>query len=215
MDMLSRRQDRYKFYVPGRFFVGLQQAATAALAKCQFPTKTPNEPDRWNWIHCQIQGPREREPLELIVPDMAGEVLFEELDHPQSSPLVRAYLGRCSGIMILVDAVMLNDGSSDHDYMAMKIIGYLAELDRDRKHGWRMPVAVVFTKADECELASADPEQFASTHAVGLWRQCRDRLTNYKYFAAGIAGPAAGAVAPGRLDARTAPHRAARNSRTV
>ena len=134
---------------------------------------------------------RTEEPLELIVPDMAGEVIFEELDHPQSSPVVRAYLSRCTGIMLLIDAIKLKEGCQEQDYMAMKVISHLAELDRDRKGGCRRPVAIVFSKADQCELACTDPEKFAATHAVGMWRQCQDRLQLYKFFAVGIAGACA------------------------
>jgi hypothetical protein len=191
LDILSRREDRYKFFARGAFSITLQQVTTAALARCEFPPKTPNEPDRWNWIHCQLQAPRDREPLELIVPDMAGEVIFEELDHPQSSLLVRSYLGKSTGIMLLIDAIKLMEGCQSQDYMAMKVISHLAELDRDRKRGWRRPVAIVFTKADQCEPAAVAPDRFAETHAVGLWRQCRDRLSLYKFFAVGIAGACA------------------------
>ena len=191
MDMLSRQTERLQFFARGAFSITLQQTTVGALARCEFPRKTPNEPDRWNWIHCQLQAPRDREPLELIVPDMAGEVIFEELDHPQSSPLVRSYLGKSTGIMLLIDAIKLMEGCQSQDYMAMKVISHLAELDRDRRRGWRRPVAIVFTKADQCEPATADPDRFAETHAVGLWRQCRDRLSLYKYFAVGIAGACA------------------------
>src|SRR5487761_1788649 len=49
MDMLSRQADRLQL-----------------LARGEFPEKTPCEPDRWNWVHCQIRSNLQRVPLELI-----------------------------------------------------------------------------------------------------------------------------------------------------
>ena len=44
MDMLSRREDRFKFYARGAFSITLQQLTTTALARCEFP---PN----WDSAH--------------------------------------------------------------------------------------------------------------------------------------------------------------------
>ena len=82
IDMLSRQSDRMQLLARGAFSINLQQTAMSALARREFPTKTPNEPDRWNWVHCQIRPPRNRQPIELIMPDMAGEALLEEIEHP-------------------------------------------------------------------------------------------------------------------------------------
>src|SRR3989304_1777495 len=72
MDMLSRRTEKMQMLARGAFSITLQQLTISALARCAFPRKTPNEPDRWNWVHCQIQHPRQRQDLELLMPDMAG-----------------------------------------------------------------------------------------------------------------------------------------------
>jgi len=46
----------------------------------RIPNKTPNEPTA-GLVHCQVLR-KKRKPAELIMPDMAGEALLEEVDHP-------------------------------------------------------------------------------------------------------------------------------------
>src|SRR5262245_51496559 len=85
MDMLSRRTmtaQRMHMLARGAFSLTLQQSAIAALSQREFPLKTPNEPERWNWLHCQLSMVGHRKPLELIMPDMSGEALLEEVNRP-------------------------------------------------------------------------------------------------------------------------------------
>jgi hypothetical protein len=192
MDILSRRTHSLQVLARGAFSINLQQTTLAALARCDFPEKTPNEPDRWNWVHCQIRRPRQRHGLELIVPDMSGESVLEEVNHPQSSLVIRSFLEKCSGAMILVDALRLHEGEREQDYFSMKFVSYLAELGENGKAGWgKKPVAVVFTKADQCAECRDDPAHYAQFHSTGLWQQCQERLKVYKFFAAGVAGACA------------------------
>jgi hypothetical protein len=189
MDMLSRQTNRMQFLARGAFSITLQQTTLAALANCAFPEKTPNEPDRWNWVHCQVRRPKHRHPLELIMPDMAGEAVLEEVDHPRSFRVISSFLKKCAGAMILVDVMRLQEGCRDQEFFTMKLISYLAELTEDSKHGWaKKPVALIFTKADQCELCADDPAEFARTHAAGLWQQCQERFRTHRFFAAGVAG---------------------------
>jgi len=136
MDILSRHSGRTQLLARGAFSITLQQTTMAALARCEFPLKTPNEPDRWNWVHCQIRRNRERRPLELIMPDMAGDAVLEEVDHPHTYRVIRAFLKKCTGAMILIDAVKLRESARDQDYFTMKLLSYLSELDDGTKHGW-------------------------------------------------------------------------------
>ena len=146
------------------FSVSLQQL-TISLANCEFPDKTPNEPDRWNWIHCQVRSSNKRNPSELIMPDLSGEAILEEVDHPHTYPVIGAFLSKCSGIMLLIDAVRLMEGGKDQDFFAMKMLSYLSELDDDHKSGWcRRPISMIFTKADQCEVCFDDPGEFARKH---------------------------------------------------
>jgi hypothetical protein len=187
-DMLSRQDDRLQLLARGAFSIRLQQHAMAALARCEFPAKTPNEPERWNWVHCQAI--RKRKPAtELIMPDLAGEALLEEVDHPNTYPVIRAFLTKCAGVMILIDAPRVESGESDEDFHTMKLVSYLCELTADQKIGWQnRPVSLIFTKADQCEKCFEDPASFARRHTPGLVQQCRERLKRHQFFAIGVAG---------------------------
>ncbi len=52
-------------------------------------------------------------------------------------------------------------------------------------------MALVFSKADQCEDCFHDPANFAQKHASGLWQYCRERFAHHKFFAAGVAGTTA------------------------
>jgi len=192
MDMLSRQPQRMQLLARGAFSITLQQTTISALARCEFPAKTPNEPERWNWVHCQVRRPRQRRPLEVIMPDMAGEALIEEVDHPHTYRVVRAFLAKCVGTMLLIDAEQLVDGGPEQELFALKLLSYLGELVEGRRRGAKLhPLALVFTKADRSEECMDDPTVFARDHAAGLWQQCRERFTIHRFFAAGVAGACA------------------------
>lgn len=189
MDMLSRQNERLQLLARGAFSINMQQATTTALARGEFPDKTPNEPDRWNWVHCQVQAGKKYRPTELIMPDMAGEAILEEVNHPHSYQVIRSMLTKCGGLLVLIDAAKIYGGGLDQDYFTMKLLSYLTELDNHPKRGWaNRPVALVFTKADDCESCFDDPTQFAQRHAPGLWRHCQERFRRHKFFASGVAG---------------------------
>lgn len=194
MDMLSRREQPLQVLTRGAFSISMQQTTTSALAHGWFPDKTPNEPDRWNWVHCQIASQKKRRPLDLIVPDMAGEAILEEINHPNTFPVVRSMLTKCCGVILLIDAIRLQAGDQTQDFSTMKLLSFLGDLERDRSIGgrlWRMtrlPIAVVFTKADECESCYDDPVAFAESHATGMLRHCRERFPRHAVFACSVAG---------------------------
>ncbi len=189
LDMLSRQPHRIQMLARGAFSITLQQTTTAALARCQFPEKTPNEPDRWNWVHCQIRRPDQRQPLELITPDMAGEAILQEIEHPHTFRVISAFLKKCAGAMMLVDAMKIKEGGRSEEFFTMKLISYLAELGKDAKQNWaKKPVAIVLTKADQCHECTDDPVAFVRGHAVGLWQHCQERFRNHKFFAARVTG---------------------------
>ena len=187
-DMLSRQTEPMQMLSRGAFSIQLQQTTMAALARCEFPNKTPNEPDRWHWVHCQVLRKKQK-PVELIMPDLAGEALMEEIDHPNTYPVIRAFLSKCAGVLVLVDAKRVESGQSDEDFHTMKLLSYLCELQPDKKTGWpTRPVSLLFTKADQCEHCFDDPRQFARRHTPGVFQQCRERLQNHEFFATGVAG---------------------------
>lgn len=192
MDILSRLPQRMQLLARGAFSITLQQNTISVLARCEFPAKTPNEPERWNWVHCQVRRPRQRQPLEIIMPDMAGEALLAEVDHPHTYRVVRAFLAKCAGTLLLIDAERLIDGGPEQELFALKLLSYLAELVEGRRSSAKQhPVALVLTKADRCEQCQDDPAAFAHDHAAGLWQQCRERFPSYRFFAASVAGACA------------------------
>jgi hypothetical protein len=195
MDMLSRQTGSLQALARGAFSISLQQATTSAMAGGWFPEKTPNEPDRWNWVHCQISSKNARQPLEMIVPDMAGEAIVQEIDHPNTFPVIRSLIRKCSGVIILVDAIRLQAGDHGQDFATMKILSFLRETEaaRTRRHRKRatLPLAIVFTKADQCDDCFEDTDSFAHMHAAGMIRHLEQTFANYRLFASGVAGACA------------------------
>jgi hypothetical protein len=187
-DMLSRQDENMQLLARGAFSIKLQQHTMASLGHCEFPAKTPNEPDRWHWVHCQVLR-KQHKPTELIMPDLAGEALLEEVDHPNTYPVIRSFLTKCAGLMVLIDAPRAESGDNDEDFHTMKLISYLCELPTDKSQGWKnRPVALVFSKADQCEHCFDNPAAFARRHTQGLVQQCRERLKRHQFFSVGVAG---------------------------
>jgi hypothetical protein len=199
LDMMSRRPHDLQVSARGGFSVTLQQTTLAALARCEFPSKTPNEPDRWNWAHCQLRGPGNPQPVELVMPDIAGESLFQEVDHPRSYQVIHSLLGRANGVLVLIDGTKLQAGSLDEDYFTMKLLSHLSELGQNTKSDWgNRPVALIFSKSDQCESCFEDPSAYAKRHAPGMWRVCQQRFHKHRFFAAGVAGACAKRTIRGR-----------------
>ena len=128
LDMLSHMPEQMQIIARGAFSITLQQNAMQALSRCEFPAKTPNEPERWNWVHCQVRRPKEKRPTELIMPDIAGEAMLQEVEHPYSYLAIRSFLLKCAGVMILIDTTGLDSGRREQDYFTMKLLTYLSAL---------------------------------------------------------------------------------------
>jgi hypothetical protein len=191
-DILSRQHKGLQVLARGAFSITLQQSTMASLSRCEFPAKTPNEPDRWNWVHCQVLSNKRRRPLELIMPDFSGEALLQEIDSPYAYPVIREFLNKCAGVIVLIDAARLAGGEQEQDFFTMKMISYLCELDGDCRKGWpNRPICFVFTKADQCDPCFLEPMVFARQHTPGLWQQCQERLRRFYFFATGVAGAVA------------------------
>ncbi|MCA9246762.1 MAG: hypothetical protein KDA42_06590 [Planctomycetales bacterium] len=192
MDILSRRPGPLQISARGPFSITLQQTTVAALQGCEFPSKTPNEPDQWNWIHCRVQAKGVKPGTELMLPDVAGEAIEQEIEHPQTFPVIRSVLGKCSGIVLLLDSIQLRDGNHAQEHYAMKVLSLLSELNGDRKTGWpTRPVSIVFSKADQTDVCLDDPDAFAREHIPGVFSDCQERFPKTRYFAAGVAGACA------------------------
>ena len=187
-DMLSRQNGGIQLLARGAFSVSMQQTAVSSLARGWFPPRTPDDPSYWNWMHCRIMKGRRR-ALEMILPDVPGEIIAKEIDHPQSQPLVKSLVGRSKAAMVLLDASRLVEGDRQPDFFALKAVSYLCELQSTKKFAWsRRPIALTFTKADQAEAAFDNPVEFAQRYAPGLWHHCRQQLRRYQFFATSIAG---------------------------
>jgi hypothetical protein len=192
LDMLSRQPEVVQLLARGAFSINLQQTTISALSRCEFPPKTPNEPDRWNWVHAQLRRPSAERVVELIMPDMAGEALLEEVDHAHTYRGIRAFLNKCAGALLLVDATQFRDAGGPHQFSATKLLSYLNELNDGLSPGWnKRPLAIVFTKADQVEECFDDAEGYAKAHAAGMWQQCCEQFQTRRFFAASVAGACA------------------------
>ena len=189
LDMLTRQNSRVQVLARGAFSITLQQRTMMALSNCRFPEKTPNEPDRWNWVHCQAKINSKKQPMELIMPDMAGEAILEEIDHPNAYPAIHSFLEKCSAVILLADTDRIERGGAEQNYFLMKLITYLSEQDNRKTRGkTTRPVAIVFSKADRCEPCFDNPEMYAREKTPNLWQQVQQRFSNYGFFASGVAG---------------------------
>jgi len=187
-DILSRQQNALPVLARGAFTLALQQQSVDLLARRRFPKQTPPEPEHWNWMHYQVTGSRRRRACEFIMPDMSGAAFATELER-KTSVTVQAFLKKCTGALVMVDAEQLERGDQTPDFFGMKVISHLHELATRRKTSWKYrPVAVVFTKADCCPHCLEDPRSYAEIHTPGLFRHCQQRLRKHAFFAASIAG---------------------------
>jgi hypothetical protein len=190
LDMLSHGAGSLQALARGAFSITLQQIVSAALARCEFPEKTPSEPDCWNWVHCQLSVAGRHRPTEVIMPDIAGDALAEEVDHPNTFPVVRQSLAKASGLLILIDSTEIEEGDRFQDCFVMKILSYLSELESKPKLKRRRPrpVALVFTKTDQCPECFENPAIYARERTPGLWQHCQRRFAKHRFFASSVAG---------------------------
>ncbi len=188
LDMLSRQSQRMQLTARGGFSITLQQNTLTALGRREFPAKTPNEPDRWNWVHGQLHRDDEVDTADVVLPDVAGESLTAEIDHPRSYEALHGLLHRSDGLLVLIDGARLQSASLAEDYFTMKLLSHLHEIHARRKPASAIPVALVISKADQCESAFDDPAGYARTHAPGVWRICQKRFPRHGFFAASVAG---------------------------
>jgi len=191
LDMLSRGFGGLHGTAKGPFSLALHRNTILSLERQRFPEKTPNEADRWDWVHCEVTAGRKGQVYDVVTPDVAGEAVMTELEHPKSSPTIRALISRCAGLVVLVDIVQVVGDGQGQELFAMQLINYLDSLRSARRRKVDVPVAIVFTKADLCEEPILDPEAFARANAPGLWRLCAARLRRFRFHCSGVAGSCA------------------------
>jgi hypothetical protein len=191
LDLLARGSCGLHGLARGPFSLGLHRNLILALENQRFPEKTPAEPDRWHWVHCEVtQGQAKKSPvIDVVTPDVAGEAVLAELERPQSNPTIRALIQKCAALVVLVDIVDVVVAGQGQELFAMQLISYLDALRPARnRRPIAVPVALVFTKADLCEEPIRDSDAFARANAPGLWNLCKSRLEHHRFYAAGVAG---------------------------
>jgi hypothetical protein len=197
LDLLAHGAAGLHGVARGTFSLTLHRNVMLALESQRFPEKTPSEPDRWHWVHCEVAGGRRKEPcVDLVTPDVAGEAVMAELERPGSNLTIRALLLRCAGMIVLIDTAEVVVGGQGQEMFAMQLVTYLDSLHVNRNRKVEVPVSLVFTKADLCEEPIDDPDAFARAHAPALWRLCQARLKHFRFFRSGIAGSCGRLVEP-------------------
>jgi hypothetical protein len=197
MDLLTRQLGLIRSTARSPMSISLQQTTTTALATGWFPEKTQSGAEHWHWVHCQFNCRRRRRPLELAIPDVSGESLTTETERSGRYPAIRALLSKCAAVMVLADAERLQAGDHDQDFETLKVLSLLGELREEQSHGRpprgaeRRPLALVFTKADQCDGAHESPREFAAAHAASLWNDCCKRFPRHEAFACSVAGATA------------------------
>jgi hypothetical protein len=192
LDMLARGVGGLHGMARGPFSLSLHRNLILALEHQRFPDKTPNEPDHWQWVHCEVSAGRRGRVFDIVTPDVAGEAVQAELENPKSNRIVRALIGKCSALVVLVDILQVISEGQGQELFAMQLISYLDSLRQPRRgRKVTIPVALVFTKADLCEDAIQDPELFARSNAPGLARICESRLKNFRFYCSAVAGSTA------------------------
>src|SRR5262249_8853581 len=68
LDMLSRGIGGLHGMARGPFSLSLHRNLILALENQRFPDKTPNEPDHWQWVHCEVTAGRPGGRLRTIPP---------------------------------------------------------------------------------------------------------------------------------------------------
>jgi hypothetical protein len=189
LDLLARGAGGLRGMARGPFSLALHRGLVLSLERQRFPDKTPAEPDRWQWVHCEVSSGKRGPAFDIVTPDVAGEAVMAELDNPRSNRTVRALIAKCAGLVVLVDIVQVVADGQGQELFAMQLISYLDTLRPPaRRRKIEVPVALVFTKADLCEEPIRDPDAFARANAPGLWKLCETRLQHHRFFCSGVAG---------------------------
>jgi hypothetical protein len=189
LDLLARGAGGLRGVAQSPFTLTLHRKLILALERQRFPEKTPVESDRWHWVHCEVHGAKSKKVYDIVTPDVAGEAVMGELENPGSNKTIRALIGRCAGLVVLVDVIDVIAEGQGQELFAMQLVSYLDTLKtRKKNRKIDVPVAVVFTKTDLCDEWIRDPDAFAKANVSGLYGQCQTRLERVKFYFSGVAG---------------------------
>lgn len=188
LDLLSRGVMGIHGMAHGPFSLNVHRGLVLALQQQRFPAKTPSEPDRWHWVHCEVTAGKRGSVHDILTPDVAGEAVMTELQAPRSFPTIRCLIQRCAGLVVLLDVVEVVASGQGQELFAMQLISYLSSLSDHGRKRIETPVALVFTKTDLCLESAEDPRGFAAANAPGLVKLCEARLKHHQFFCSSVAG---------------------------
>ncbi len=190
LDMLSQRAGNLEAVPKGAYSVDLQQTVISHMMHRCFPPKTPMEANRWYWAYYQIckRNPSP-EWIDLVMPDMAGESLAAEVATPKTFRVIRNLLNRSGGMILLVDAALAANGSTQPDFFALKMMSYIdTMLGAKTDQRIMTPTAIVLCKGDYCPEVFDNPHRFVETNLNRLWNLCQNRFAHVEYFACSVVG---------------------------
>ncbi len=193
LDMLAQGTCSLRGLPNGPFSLAVQQETIRALEKQRFPEKTPSEADQWRWVHCEVApAKRPKRIVDIVTPDLAGEAIALELERENTFPVIRSVIGKSGGLLVLFDSAQAREDGRTEDIFAMKLVSYLANTFRaEGPLSWRksrIPIAIIYTKADSCPEAMEDPHGFAKATMPGLVQGCERHFGKYQFFASGVVG---------------------------
>ncbi len=190
LDMLAQRAGDFEAVPKGAYSVDLQQSVISHMAQRQFPPKTAMEADQWYWAYYQVRRRRPHAPwVDLIMPDMAGESLAAEVATPQTFRVIHNLLNKSVGMLLLLDAALAANGSTQPDFFAMKMLSYIDSMS-STKGGKRIktPIAVLLCKADHCPDCFDNPTGFVKANMNRTWNLCESRFESVAFFATSVVG---------------------------
>jgi hypothetical protein len=189
LDLLARGVGGLRGVAQSPFSLTLHRKLILALERQRFPEKTPVESDRWHWVHCEVYAGKSKSLYDIVTPDVAGEAVMVELENPGSDKTIRALIGRCAGLVVLIDVIDVIAEGQGQELFAMQLVSYLDTLKpRKRNRKIDVPVAIVFTKTDLCDEWIRDPDAFARANVSELYGQCQTRLERFRFYFSGVAG---------------------------
>lgn len=195
LDILSKGTRSIRGLPNNSFSVAVQEQTIGALEQRRFPDKTASEADTWSWVHFEVRNAkRPKQYLDIVTPDLAGEAIGMEVDHPSTFPAIRSMTQKSMAMMVLFDSVRVRDSGREEDVFALKLAAYIQNLHAAPKKGKnnRTPrIAIIFTKSDWCPEAKQDPARFAQENMPGLMQFCKQTLHDHAFFATSVVGSSA------------------------
>jgi hypothetical protein len=178
----------------GACSISLQSDVLTAIEGRRFPEQTPTEADDWKWASCEVYHERKRKKcLDIVTPDIAGEAISTELERPGTYPAIAAVVLKCHGLIILCDALKLQNEGVSEDLFALQLATYCLQVHRAKKKvraraKLSLPVAIVFTKCDCCPEAAQDPDKYAASRTPRLLQFCQDHFKRFAFSASHVVG---------------------------